>query len=160
MKLGLALGAWGARPAAGVGDTVRQAEKLGYHAVFTAENYGSDAYTPLAWWGSQTSRIRLGTQIVPLAARTPTATAMAALTLDHLTGGRHILGLGVSGPRVVEGWYGEPFDRPLARTREYVDIIRQVLARQAPVRSAGPFYPLPFDGPHSVGLGAPLKPIV
>lgn len=159
MKLGLALGAWGARPAVGVDATVRDAERLGYDAIFTAENYGSDAYTPLAWWGSRTRHIRLGTQIVPMAARTPTATAMAALTLDHLTGGRHILGLGVSGPRVVEGWYGQPFDKPLARTREYLNIVRQVLERRAPVRSTGEFYPLPFEGHGSVGLGAALKPI-
>lgn len=137
-----------------------EAEALGYHALFTAENYGSDAYTPLAWWGSKTSRIQLGTQIVPLGARTPTATAMTALTLDHLTGGRHILGLGVSGPRVVEGWFGQPFDKPLARTREYIDIIRQVFDRTAPVRNDGLHYPIPFRGAGSLGLGAPLKPIV
>jgi len=102
----------------------------------------------------------LGTSIVQLSARTPTATAMAALTMDHLCGGRHILGLGVSGPQVVEGWYGQPFGQPLARTREYVDIIRQVLARQAPVTNDGPHYPLPYHGPGSLELGKPLRPIV
>jgi len=160
VKLGLALGAWGARPPSGIAARIREAETLGYSAVFTAENYGSDAYTPLAWWGSQTTRIQLGTQIVPIAARTPTATAMAALTLDHLTGGRHILGLGVSGPRVVEGWFGQPFDRPLARTREYIHVIRQVLARSAPVNNDGPHFPVPYRGQGAVGLGTPLKSVV
>jgi F420-dependent oxidoreductase-like protein len=116
--------------------------------------------TPLAWWGSQTSRIKLGTSIVQLSGRTPTATAMAALTLDHLSGGRFVLGLGVSGPQVVEGWYGQPFGKPLARTREYVNIVRQVLAREAPVTNDGPHYPLPYTGPNSVGVGKPLRPIV
>lgn len=160
MKLGLALGAWGSRPPGDIGARVAAAEELGYEAVFTAENYGSDAFSPLAWWGSQTSRILLGTQIVPIAARTPTATAMTALTLDHLTGGRHILGLGVSGPRVVEGWFGRPFDRPLAQTREYVHVIRQVIERKAPVTNSGPHFPVPYTGEGSVGLGAPLKSIV
>ena len=160
MKLGLALGAWGSRPPGDIGARIVEAERLGYDAVFTAENYGSDAFTPLAWWGSRTTRILLGTQIVPIAARTPTATAMAALTLDHLTGGRHVLGLGVSGPRVVEGWYGRPFERPLAQTREYVRVIRQVFARQAPVTNAGPHFPVPYCGEGSVGLGTPLKSIV
>lgn len=107
---------------------------------------GSDAYTPLAWWGSSTQRVRLGTSVIQLSARTPTACAMAALTLDHLSGGRHILGLGVSGPQVVEGWYGQRFPKPLARTREYIDIVRQVWARESPVTSAGPHYRLPLTG--------------
>jgi F420-dependent oxidoreductase-like protein len=128
--------------------------------VFAAEAWGSDAFTPLAWWGPQTSRIRLGTSIVQISGRTPTSTAMHALTLDHLSNGRHVLGLGVSGPQVVEGWYGRPFAKPLARTREYVDIIRQVLARNGPVESKGPHYPLPYDGEGALGLGKPLKSIV
>jgi F420-dependent oxidoreductase-like protein len=103
--------------------------------------------------------MRLGTSVVQLSARTPTACAMAALTLDHLSGGRHILGLGVSGPQVVEGWYGHKFPKPLARTREYVDILRQVWAREAPVRSDGPHYPLPLTGEGTSGLGKNLKPI-
>ena len=160
MKLGLQLGYWGASPPPDALEKVIDAEKLGFDAVFTAEAWGSDAFTPLAWYGSHTSRIRLGTSIVQLSARTPTATAMAALTLDHLSGGRHILGLGLSGPQVVEGWYGQPFARPLARTREYVEIVRQVLAREAPVISDGPHYPLPYRGEGSVGLGKALKPIV
>jgi F420-dependent oxidoreductase-like protein len=160
VKLGLQLGYWGASPPPDALDKVVEAEKLGFDAVFTAEAWGSDAFTPLAWYGSRTSRIRLGTSIVQLSARTPTATAMAALTLDHLSGGRHVLGLGLSGPQVVEGWYGQPFAKPLARTREYVRIVRQVLARQGPVTSEGPHYPLPYRGEGSAGLGKPLKPIV
>lgn len=160
MKFGLQLGYWSASPPENAGELVAAAEEGGFDAVFTAEAWGSDAYTPLAWWGSDTSRIRLGTSVIQLSARTPTACAMAALTLDHLSGGRHILGLGVSGPQVVEGWYGQPFPKPLARTREYIDIIRQVLAREAPVRSDGPHYPLPLTGDKATGLGKPLKPIV
>ncbi|CQD21463.1 coenzyme F420-dependent oxidoreductase [Mycobacterium lentiflavum] len=162
MKLGLQLGYWGAQPPENHGELVAEAEAAGFDAVFTAEAWGSDAYTPLAWWGSSTRRVRLGTSVVQLSARTPTACAMAALTLDHLSGGRHILGLGVSGPQVVEGWYGQSFPKPLARTREYIDIIRQVWAREAPVTSDGPHYPLPLkEGPGrpATGLGKPLKPI-
>jgi F420-dependent oxidoreductase-like protein len=162
MKLGLQLGYWGAQPPQNHGELVAAAEEAGFDVVFTAEAWGSDAYTPLAWWGSSTSRVRLGTSVIQLSARTPTACAMAALTLDHLSGGRHILGLGVSGPQVVEGWYGQSFPKPLARTREYIDIIRQVWARKAPVTSDGPHYPLPLKegvrGPVT-GLGKPLKSI-
>ena len=159
MKLGLQLGYWGAQPPENAGELVAAAEDAGFDAVFTAEAWGSDAYTPLAWWGSSTHRVRLGTSVVQLSARTPTACAMAALTLDHLSGGRHILGLGVSGPQVVEGWYGQPFPKPLARTREYLDIIRQVWAREKPVTSDGPHYPLPLTGERTTGLGKALKPI-
>ena len=160
MRLGLQLGYWGAQPPANHAELVAAAEDAGFDAVFTAEAWGSDAYTPLAWWGASTRRVRLGTSVVQLSARTPTACAMAALTLDHLSGGRHILGLGVSGPQVVEGWYGQRFPKPLARTREYVDILRKVWARQAPVTSAGPHYPLPLTGEGTTGLGKALKPIV
>ncbi|MEO6792708.1 MAG: LLM class F420-dependent oxidoreductase [Mycobacterium sp.] len=160
MKLGLQLGYWGAQPPQNAGELVFAAEEAGFDAVFTAEAWGSDAYTPLAWVGSSTQRMRLGTSVVQLSARTPTACAMAALTLDHLSGGRHILGLGVSGPQVVEGWYGQRFGKPLARTREYIDILRQVWAREAPVTSAGPHYPLPLSGEGSTGLGKALKSIV
>ncbi|OBK88523.1 LLM class F420-dependent oxidoreductase [Mycolicibacter sinensis] len=159
MKLGLQLGYWGAQPPTNHAELVGAAEDAGFDAVFTAEAWGSDAYTPLAWWGSSTSRVRLGTSVVQLSARTPTACAMAALTLDHLSGGRHILGLGVSGPQVVEGWYGQRFGKPLARTREYIDILRQVWTREAPVTSAGPHYPLPLSGEGTTGLGKALKPI-
>jgi F420-dependent oxidoreductase-like protein len=159
MKLGLQLGYWGAQPPTNHAELVTAAEDAGFDTVFTAEAWGSDAYTPLAWWGRETKRMRLGTSVIQLSARTPTACAMAALTLDHLSGGRHILGLGVSGPQVVEGWYGAKFPKPLARTREYVDILRQVWAREAPVRSDGPHYPLPLTGEGTTGLGKNLKPI-
>ena len=159
MKLGLQLGYWGAQPPENAPELVAAAEDAGSDTVFTAEAWGSDAYTPLAWWGRETKRMRLGTSVVQLSARTPTACAMAALTLDHLCGGRHILGLGVSGPQVVEGWYGAKFPKPLARTREYIDILRQVWAREAPVHSDGPHYPLPLTGEGTTGLGKNLKPI-
>ena len=158
MKLGLQLGYWGSGPRANAVELIAEAERLGYDSIWTAESYGSDALTPLAWWGSRTERVRLGTSICQLSGRSPTAMAMAALTMDHLSGGRFVLGLGVSGPQVVEGWYGQSFEKPLARTREYIDIIRQVLAREAPVTNDGPHYPLPFKG--GTGLGKPLKPIV
>jgi len=157
MKLGLQLGYWGAQPSEGFVDVAQQAENLGFDSIWTAEAWGSDAFTPLAWIGANTSKIKLGTSVVQLSARTPTATAMAALTLDHLSGGRMILGLGVSGPQVVEGWYGQPFSKPLARTREYIDIIRQVLRREGPVKSEGPHYPLPFTGEGAWGLGKSLR---
>src|ERR1700683_1777527 len=144
MKLGLQLGYWGAGPPADALTMVTEAERLGFDSVWTAEAYGSDALTPLAWWGSRTNRVRLGTALCQLSAPTPHAMAMAALTLDHLCGGRLVLGLGVSGPQVVEGWYGQPFPKPLARTREYVSIVQQVLAREGPVTNSGPHYPLPY----------------
>ncbi|MCG7608157.1 MULTISPECIES: LLM class F420-dependent oxidoreductase [Mycobacterium] len=159
MKLGLQLGYWGAQPPTNHAELVAAAEAEGFDTVFTAEAWGSDAYTPLAWWGRETTRMRLGTSVIQLSARTPTACAMAALTLDHLSGGRHILGLGVSGPQVVEGWYGAKFPKPLARTREYIDILRQVWAREAPVHSDGPHYPLPLTAEGTTGLGKNLKPI-
>jgi F420-dependent oxidoreductase-like protein len=159
MKLGLQLGYWGAQAPTDHAELVATAEEAGFDTVFTAEAWGSDAYTPLAWWGRETTRMRLGTSVIQLSARTPTACAMAALTLDHLSGGRHILGLGVSGPQVVEGWYGQKFPKPLARTREYIDILRQVWAREAPVHSDGPHYPLPLTGEGTTGLGKNLKPI-
>ncbi|NNL67589.1 MAG: LLM class flavin-dependent oxidoreductase, partial [Myxococcales bacterium] len=159
LKLGLQLGYWQAQPPTNFVEISQEAERLGYDSVFTAEAWGSDCFTPLAWIGAHTERLRLGTAVCQLSARTPTATAMAALTLDHLTGGRMILGLGVSGPQVVEGWYGQPFSKPLARTREYIDIVRQVLRREAGVSSPGPHYPLPYTGEGAWGMGKPLKPI-
>lgn len=159
LKIGLQMGYWGGGPNPKMVEMAQEAEKLGYDAVFTAEAYGSDVFTPLAWIGAHTTKIRLGTGIAQLSARAPTATAMAAMTLDHLSGGRMILGLGVSGPQVVEGWYGAPFGKPLARTREYINIIRQVLARQEPVANDGEHYPLPYSGEGSWGLGKPLKSI-
>ncbi len=158
MKLGLLLGYWGNRPVPDTLDVILEAERLGYDSLWTSEAYGSDALTPLAWYGAHTERLRLGSAVMQMSARAPAATAMAALTLDHLSGGRFVLGLGVSGPQVVEGWYGQPFAKPLARTREYVDIVRRILARSEPVRSDGPHYPLPYPG--GTGLGKPLRSTV
>src|SRR5512133_3781429 len=155
LKLGLNTGYWGAGPPPGVEASIAEAERLGFASVWTSEAYGCDVLTPLAWWGARTERMRLGTAIVQMSARTPTATAMAAMTMDHLSGGRFILGLGVSGPQVVEGWYGQPFAKPLARTREYVAILRDVFARSGPVTAPGPHYPLPY--PDGTGLRKPLK---
>ena len=158
MKLGLQFGYWGSNaPADGNVKLAQEAEALGFDSVWMAESWGNDVFTPLAWIGAQTRKIKLGTAIAQLSARTPTACAMAALTLDRLSGGRMILGLGVSGPQVVEGWYGQPFEKPLARTREYVDIVRQVLRREAPVSNPGPHYPLPYRGPGATGVGKPLR---
>jgi F420-dependent oxidoreductase-like protein len=157
-KLGYSVGYWSAGPPPGALEAIREAEQLGFDSVWSAEAYGSDALTPLAWWGAQTERIRLGTGIVQLSARTPAATAMAALTLDHLSGGRFILGLGASGPQVVEGWYGQPYPRPLARTREFVDIVRRIVARGGPVEHHGDFYDMPLVG--GTGLGKALKSTV
>jgi F420-dependent oxidoreductase-like protein len=158
VKLGYMIGYWGSRPPTGVPEGLAAAEELGFDSCWTAEAYGSDALTPLAWWGAATKRIKLGTSICQISARTPTAMAMAALTLDHLSGGRFVLGLGASGPQVVEGWYGDEYPRPLARTREYVDIVRQVLAREAPVEYKGDRYQLPSL--KGTGFGKPLKSIV
>src|SRR5918992_2191285 len=144
MELGLHLGYWMAQPPANATAQIAEVERLGYDSIWTAEAYGSDCLTPLAWWGASTSRVRLGTNIMQISARTPTAAAMAALTLDHLSGGRFILGLGASGPQVVEGWYGQPYPRPLARTREYVEIVRRVLARAEPLTFDGEHYQIPL----------------
>ena len=141
-------------------ELIREADRLGYHAVWTAEAYGSDAVTPLAWIGAQTERIHLGTAIMQMAARSPAMTAMTAMTLDQLSGGRMLLGLGASGPQVVEGWHGAGYARPLARTREYIEIVRRIFAREEPLSYAGEFYQLPYRGPGSWGLGKPLKSIL
>jgi F420-dependent oxidoreductase-like protein len=155
VKLGLNTGYWAGGPPPGVTEAIAEAEGLGFDSVWTAEAYGSDCLTPLAWWGASTERIRLGTAIVQMSARQPAATAMAAMTMDHLSGGRFVLGLGVSGPQVVEGWYGMPFAQPLARTREYIGILRDIWARQGPVTNDGEHYTLPL--PDGTGLGKPLK---
>ena len=158
LKLGYNTGYWSAGPPNGALEAVQEAERLGFNSVWTAEAYGSDALTPLAWWGAQTQNIQLGTAIMQMSARTPTAAAMAAITMDHLSDGRFILGLGASGPQVVEGWYGQPYPRPLERTREYIDIVRQVFAREAPVKFDGKHYQLPIDG--GANLDKTLKPTV
>jgi F420-dependent oxidoreductase-like protein len=155
LKLGMNTGYWAGGPPVGATEAIAEAERLGFDSIWTAEAYGSDCLTPLAWWGAATERIKLGTAIVQMSARQPAATAMAAMTMDHLSNGRFILGLGVSGPQVVEGWYGMPFAKPLARTREYIAILRDIWARQAPLTAPGPHYPLPL--PEGTGLGKPLK---
>ena len=155
LKLGLNTGYWSAGPPHGVEETIAAADELGFDSMWTAEAYGSDVLSPLAWWGSKTQNMRLGTAIMQMSARQPAAAAMAAMTMDHLSGGRFILGLGVSGPQVVEGWYGMPFEKPLARTREYVQIVRDIVARNGKVTSDGPHYPLPY--PNGTGLGKPLR---
>jgi F420-dependent oxidoreductase-like protein len=152
------VGYWGAGPPPNQPEVLLEAERMGYDSVWTAEAYGSDALTPLAWWGSQTTRVKLGTAICQMSARSPAAMAMAALTLDHLSGGRFVLGLGASGPQVAEGWYGDDYRRPLARTREYVEIIRRVVARDEPVEFHGEHYQMPRQG--GTGFGKPLKSIV
>ena len=158
MKVGIAAGYWGSGPPRHVERMVDEAEALGVDSFWTAETYGSDALTPLVWWGARTTSIKLGTAVCQMSARTPTALAMAAQTVDHLSGGRMIVGIGASGPQVVEGWYGQPYTRPLERTREYVEIMRAVWAREKPVAYQGRHYQLPFDG--GTGLGKPLKSIV
>ena len=160
MKLGLALGYSGATLWLPV-ERVQLAERLGFDSVWTAEAYGSDAITPLAYLAAVTKRIRLGTGIMQLAARTPAAAAMAMGTLDALAGsGRVIAGLGVSGPQIVEGWYGQPWGRPYWRLRDYVSIMRKIFARKDPVRHDGQEISLPYTGPGSVGLGKPLTSIL
>src|SRR6476619_7514937 len=159
LKHGLMLGYWFAGPPPDAESQIAAAEDLGFDSMWTAEAYGSDCFTPLAWWGARTSQLRLGTGICQISARTPTAAAMTALTLDHLSEGRAILGLGASGPQVVEGWYGQPYPKPLARTREYVEIVRRILARDEPVDFQGEFYQLPNRGEATMGLGKPLKSI-
>ena len=158
MKLGYHTGYWSSGPPAGVTDAIALCEELGFDSIWTAEAYGSDCLTPLAWWGASTSTVKLGTNVLQLSARTPAATAMAAMTLDHLSNGRFVLGLGASGPQVVEGWYGVPYPMPLARTREYVEIVRRILKRDVPVTFDGEHYPLPYPG--GTGLGKPLKSTV
>lgn len=159
MKLGLHLGYWGAKPIDRFIQLAQRAEDLGFDIVCTAEAYGSDVFTPLAAIATHTTRIRLGTAIMQISARTPTAAAMTAITLDHISGGRLCLGVGVSGPQVVEGWYGLPFRRPLERTREWLTIFRKILAREAPVIFDGAQYQLPYRGEDSTGLGKSLMSI-
>ncbi len=159
MRLGLSTGYSGAKielPMA----MIKEADALGYHVVWTAEAYGSDAATPLAWIGAQTQNIHLGSAIFQMPARTPAMTAMTAMTLDQLSSGRMILGLGLSGPQVVEGWHGKPYGKPLGKTREYVTIVRKIFAREAPVTHEGKHYAIPYAGDDATGLGKPLKSIL
>jgi F420-dependent oxidoreductase-like protein len=139
---------------------ILEAERLGYDSVWTAEAYGSDAVTPAAWIAARTERIHVGTAIMQMAARTPAMTAMTAMTLDALSGGRFRLGLGVSGPQVVEGWHGQQFGKPLRKTREYVEVVRAVLRREGPLEYKGEYYQVPYTGSGATGLGKPLKSIL
>ena len=159
IRFGLNVGYSGAQLSVDM-DLVREAERLGFHSVWTAEAYGSDAVTPLAWIGGQTRTIRLGSAIMQMAARTPAMTASTATSLDQLSGGRFLLGLGVSGPQVVEGWHGQPFGKPLTRTREYIEIVRAIWARERPLEHQGEHYQIPYRGPGATGLGKPLRSIL
>jgi F420-dependent oxidoreductase-like protein len=158
MKIATTVGYWSAGPPDGAADLFAAADRLRLDQIWTAEAYGSDAWTPLAWWGSRTSHVHLGTAVSQLSARPPTTLAMTAMTMDHLTGGRVIVSVGTSNPQVVEGWYGQPYPRPLARTREYIDIMRAVIARREPLAYDGEHYQLPYPG--GTGLGKPLRSIL
>ncbi|MEM9955763.1 MAG: LLM class F420-dependent oxidoreductase [Chloroflexota bacterium] len=159
MKLGLAVGYSGARIDLPM-DMILEADRLGYDSVWTSEAYGSDAVTPLAWIGALTKNIKLGSAIMQMPARTPAMTAMTAITLDQLSGGRMLLGLGLSGPQVVEGWHGKAYGKPLGKTREYVSIMRKIFARQEPMTHDGKHYKIPYEGDDATGLGKPLKSII
>ena len=159
MKLGLLAGYSGAQLALDI-DLITLAESAGFDSVWTSEAYGSDAIVPLAWIAAKTTRIRLGTGIIQMPARTPAMAAMTAMTLDALSGGRVILGLGPSGPQVVEGWHGVAYGKPLTRTREYVAILRKIFAREQPLEFEGELYQIPYRGPDATGLGKPLKSIL
>ncbi len=138
-------------------DLIQEADRLGVYAVWTAEAYGSDAVTPLAWIGALTKNIKLGSAIMQIPGRTPANAAMTAMTLDQLSGGRFLMGLGVSGPQVVEGWHGISYAKPLTRTREYIDIVRTILERKKRLTYDGRIYQLPYQGDDATGLGKPLK---
>jgi F420-dependent oxidoreductase-like protein len=159
LRLGLLAGYSGASMSLPM-DNILEAERLGFDSVWTAEAYGSDAVSPLAYIAAKTTKIHLGTAIMQMPARSPAMTAMSAMTLDGLSGGRFILGLGPSGPQVVEGWHGVAYGKPLTRTREYISIIRKILERQEPLRFEGSHYQLPYTGPGASGLGKPLKSIL
>jgi F420-dependent oxidoreductase-like protein len=159
MRLGIMAGYSGAKVELPM-ELILEADRLGYHSVWTSEAYGSDAITPLAWIGALTKQIKLGTAIMQMPARTPAMTTMTAMTLDQLSGGRMLLGLGLSGPQVVEGWHGRTYGKPLGKTREYVEIVRQILAREAPLQYGGKHYEIPYKGDDATGLGKPLKSIL
>lgn len=159
MRLGLRLG-YSPSPMTIPMDQILEAERLGFDSVWTSESYGSDAVTPAAWVLARTTKIKVGTAILQMPARTPTCTAMTAMTLQALSGGRFLLGLGPSGPQVVEGWYGVPFGKPITRTKEYVAILHKIFARQAPLTHDGEHYQIPYHGPDATGLGKPLKSIL
>src|SRR5689334_712169 len=160
MKLALNQGLSGAATLSGDIEKVLEAERLGYDSVWTSESYGSDAVTTATWIAARTQRVHVGTAIMQMAGRTPAATAMTAMTLDSLSGGRFRLGLGVSGPQVVEGWHGQPFGKPLKKTREYVAVVRAILRREKPLEFRGEYYQIPYAGSDATGLGKPLRSIL
>ena len=159
MRFGINAGYSGSRMKIDM-DLVKAADDAGFHSVWAAEAYGSDAVTPLAWIAGQTKQIKVGTAIMQMPARSPAMTAMTATTLDQLSGGRFLCGLGVSGPQVVEGWHGVPYGKPLKRTREYVEILRKIWAREGALEHAGQHYQIPYRGSDATGLGKPLKSIL
>lgn len=156
MRLGLMLGYAAGKIQLPL-ELVQEADRLGVYAIWTAEAYGSDAVSPLAWMGAQTKNIKLGTAIMQMPGRTPANAAMTAMTLNQISGGRFLMGLGLSGPQVVEGWHGVSYARPLTRTREYVEIVRQIFARQERLTYEGKIYQIPYNGADATGLGKPLK---
>ncbi len=159
MKLGTLFGYSGRKISVPI-EAIKHAEALGYDSVWTSEAYGSDAISPAAWILAQTEKIKVGTAIMQMPARSPAMAAMTAMTLAELSGGRFICGLGASGPQVVEGWHGVPYGKPLTRLREYVAIMRRIFAREAPATLDGEVYQLPYAGADATGLGRPLKSIL
>ena len=159
MRLGLNLGYSGSTFTLNL-PLILEAERLGFHSVWAAEAYGSDAVTPLAFVAARTERIYLGSAIMQMPARTPAMTAMTATTLDQLSGGRFLLGIGASGPQVIEGWHGVAYGKPLGRAREYVAIVRAIWQREKPLEHTGEHYQIPYAGPDATGLGKPLKSIL
>jgi F420-dependent oxidoreductase-like protein len=161
MRLGINFGYqdWGAGLAGAI-ELAQEADRLGFHSAWTAEAYGTDAVTPLTWLMAHTERLNCGTSIMQMPARSPAMTAMTAATLDMMSDGRFLLGLGASGPQVAEGWHGDPYGKPLGKTREYVEIVREILRREAPLEHHGEHYDIPYEGPGASGLGKPLKLIV
>ena len=159
MRLGMLLRYSGA-PNSFKLDELREAERLGYHSVWAGESYGTDAVTPVTWALANTTKIKAGTSIMQMSARTPACVAMTTMTLQALSGDRFLLGIGPSGPQVIEGWHGLPYGKPMTRTREYVEIVRKILAREAPLEHQGEMYQIPYKGPGATGLGKPLKSIL
>jgi F420-dependent oxidoreductase-like protein len=159
MRLGINIGYSGATIGA-VLPLVEQADRVGIDSVWAAEAYGSDCVTVLAYLAARTERIKLGSAIMQMPARTPANAAMTAMTLDALSDGRFLMGLGLSGPQVVEGWHGVPYGKPLGKTREYVEIVRKAIQRIEPLKHDGEHYQIPFTGPDATGLGKPLKSIL
>jgi F420-dependent oxidoreductase-like protein len=158
MRLGLTIGGRGARPSVDM-ELVLEAERLGFDSVWSGESWGSDAVTPVAWVLSRTTKLKAGTGIMQMSARTPACAAMTAMTLQALSGNRFLCGVGPSGPQVIEGWHGQAYGKPLARTREYIGIIKDIIAREKPLMHQGEHYRIPYDGPGATGLGKPLRSI-